>query len=105
MALPPITVTPDAAARAYAQIAGGTDAETNSAGAGTGFGDMLQRAVQGAIDAGHAADAQSLQAISGHADVTAVVTAVSKAELALQTTATIRDRVVAAYQDIMKMPI
>jgi flagellar hook-basal body complex protein FliE len=34
-----------------------------------------------------------------------VVAAVSKAELALQTTVTIRDRVVQAYQDIMRMPI
>jgi flagellar hook-basal body complex protein FliE len=30
---------------------------------------------------------------------------VAKAELALQTTAAVRDRVVQAYQDIMRMPI
>jgi flagellar hook-basal body complex protein FliE len=34
-----------------------------------------------------------------------VVSAVAKAELALQTTVAIRDRVVQAYQDIMRMPI
>ncbi len=43
--------------------------------------------------------------LSGNASVTDVVTAVAKAELTLQTAMTIRDRVVQAYQDIMKMPI
>jgi flagellar hook-basal body complex protein FliE len=33
------------------------------------------------------------------------VTAVSRAELALQTTVAVRDRVLQAYQDIIKMQI
>jgi flagellar hook-basal body complex protein FliE len=33
------------------------------------------------------------------------VLAISRAELALQTAVTVRDRVVAAYQDVMRMPI
>jgi flagellar hook-basal body complex protein FliE len=33
------------------------------------------------------------------------VLAVTKAELALQTTVALRDRVVAAYQEVMRMPI
>lgn len=40
-----------------------------------------------------------------HVDAQAVVEALSEAELALQTAVTIRDRVVAAYQDILRMPI
>ena len=43
--------------------------------------------------------------ISGHGNLTQVVMAVSRAQLALQTTTAIRDRVVSAYQDIMKMSI
>ena len=46
-----------------------------------------------------------MQAISGEGNLTDVVTALSRAELALQTATAIRDRVVSAYQDIMKMPI
>ena len=57
------------------------------------------------MPAGRQADAQSAAAISGGGNITEVVTAVSKAELALQTTVAIRDRVVQAYQDIMRMPI
>jgi flagellar hook-basal body complex protein FliE len=41
----------------------------------------------------------------GQGGVTDAVLAISRAELALQTTVAIRDRVVAAYQDIMRMPI
>ena len=46
-----------------------------------------------------------MHAIAGTGSLTDVVSAVSKAELALQTTVAIRDRVVQAYQDIMRMPI
>ena len=90
---------------AYSRVDIGSDATTPSAGAGSGFGDMLGRAMQGAVAAGHDADAQSMQAISGGGSITDVVTAVSKAELALQSTVAIRDRVVQAYQDIMRMAI
>jgi flagellar hook-basal body complex protein FliE len=98
MAIPVVTITPSAAAQAYSRVASG-------AAAGNGFGDVLGRAVQGVIDTSQTAEAKSLQAIAGGGDITDVVTAVSKAQLALQTTTAIRDRVVQAYQDIMKMPI
>ncbi len=74
-------------------------------GAMGGFGDMLQSALKGVVDQGHAADQQSMAAISGHGNLLEVVSAVSKAELSLQTTIAVRDRVVQAYQDIMRMPI
>ena len=72
---------------------------------GGGFGAALQRAVEGAVEAGHAADAGGVRALSGHGGVSEVVLALSKAELALQTAVAVRDRVVSAYQDVMRMPI
>ena len=98
MTMPIITVTPSTAANAYKSVDTGTSS-------GASFGGVLQRALQGAVDANQQAENLSTQAISGGGNLTEVVAAVSKAELALQTTATIRDRVVQAYQDIMKMPI
>ncbi|MDE2200119.1 MAG: flagellar hook-basal body complex protein FliE [Rhodospirillales bacterium] len=98
MAIPTLTVTPSAAAEAYRR------AEASGAGGGD-FGAVLDRAVQGVIDVNKQAETQSMQAIAGGGNITEVVAAVSKAELALQTTVAIRDRVVQAYQDIMKMPI
>jgi flagellar hook-basal body complex protein FliE len=91
------------AAGAYAQVDRGAGPDP-SAGFG-GFGAAMERAAQGVIDTGHQADAQAAAAISGTGNMTEVVAAVSRAELALQATSAIRDRMVQAYQDIMKTPI
>lgn len=98
--IPTVIVRPSTAAEAYAR----TDRGDNATPAG-GFGAVLRRAVDGAVEAGHEADAQTTKAISGGGNLTEVVTAVARAELALQSTVAIRDRVVQAYQDIMRMPI
>jgi flagellar hook-basal body complex protein FliE len=103
VAVPTITITPQQAARAYADTDRGPSAA--AADSLSGFGATLQRALGGVIETGHTADAQAMQAIAGQGNITDVVTAVSRAELALQTTVAIRDKVVQAYQDIMKMPI
>lgn len=72
---------------------------------GSGFGAALSRAMEQAVDAGRAADTTATQALTGQGSVTDVVMAVSRAELALQTAVAVRDKVVAAYQDVMRMPI
>jgi flagellar hook-basal body complex protein FliE len=97
--IPTITITPSTAANAYAKVDRG-----DTGGAGS-FGSVLQNALDGAIETGHTAETSAMQAISGEGNLTDVVTALSRAELALQTATAIRDRVVSAYQDIMKMPI
>ena len=99
--IPTIVVTPSAAADAYGRVDRG---EVGNGGAGD-FGATLQRALQGAADNFHAADAKAVEALSGGGNLTDVVTALARAELTLQTATTVRDRVVQAYQDIMKMPI
>jgi len=104
-AIPTITVTPFAAARAYGDTASGGAGAAAGGGSGGGFGATLQRAISGAIADGRVADRQATGAIAGQGDLTDVVTAVSRAELALQTATAIRDRFVQAYQDVMQMPI
>ena len=69
------------------------------------FGQVLSSALHGAVTQSQQAETQSRAAISGHGNLLDVVTAVSKAELSLQTTVAVRDRVVQAYQDIMHMAI
>jgi flagellar hook-basal body complex protein FliE len=98
--IPTITIRPSDAADAYAKVDRG-----DTGGSAGSFGSMLQNALSGAIDTGHAAETSAMQAISGEGNLTDVVTALSRAELTLQTATAIRDRVVSAYQDIMKMPI
>ena len=102
--IPTIVVTPSAATDAYAKI----DRGGQGIGAGGAAGDFsatLQRAMQGVIDSGHAAEGKATEAITGGGNLTEVVTALARAELTLQTATVIRDRVVQAYQDIIKMPI
>jgi flagellar hook-basal body complex protein FliE len=94
----------NAVLQAYQNVDSATPAP-NGGNAGDAFSSLLGRALDGAITTGKQADAQAAQAVSGHGDLTQVVTAVSQAELALQTTVAIRDRVLQAYQDIIKMPI
>ncbi|MDR3474394.1 MAG: flagellar hook-basal body complex protein FliE [Devosia sp.] len=98
--IPTMVITPSGAANAYAKVdRGDTGSDSGS------FGGALQRALESAVETGHVADTQAVQAISGAGNLTEVVTALSRAELTLQTATAIRDRVVQAYQDIMKMPI
>lgn len=94
-----MTVSPVTAAGAYGRAAAGQAPSLE------GFGTALSDALSGMVAAGHQADAQAARAITGGGNLTEVVTAVNRAELALQTTLAVRDRVVQAYQEIMRMPI
>jgi flagellar hook-basal body complex protein FliE len=100
--IPTIVVTPSTAADAYSRV------DRGDLGGGAASGDFsatLQRAMQGAVDEFHATDAKTMEALSGGGNLTDVVTALSRAELTLQTATAVRDRVLSAYQDIIKMPI
>ena len=97
-----ILVTPSRAAEAYRRTA----KDTGSADApGSSFGATVSQALDQAVQTGHTADQQAMLAISGGGNLTDVVTALSHAEMTMQTATAIRDRVVQAYQDIMRMPI
>jgi flagellar hook-basal body complex protein FliE len=73
--------------------------------AGGSFGDMLSKAFSSATEHGKAADAGVMGALSGKGDLVDVVTAVTESEVALETLVSVRDKVIAAYEEIMRMPI
>jgi flagellar hook-basal body complex protein FliE len=77
----------------------------SASGAGESFGDMLKHAAGNVVDTLAQGEKASFQAATGKADLAQVTEAVNNAEVAVQTVVAIRDRVVAAYQDIMRMPI
>jgi len=97
--------SPIAAVAAYRASAGQASPDPAAAGGAGSFADALSRATQDTVETMHAADAAAEAGIMGNASATEVVMAVARAELALQTTVAIRDRVVQAYQDVMRMPI
>ena len=97
-----LSISPAGAASAYARTQQGGP---GLAAGPSDFGAVLTKALDNTIAAGHSADSATAQALSGHANLTEVVTAVSRAELALQTATALRDRMVSAYQDVMRMAI
>lgn len=101
------------AASAYAQAAnriieGGEDKTGGTSGVGSSgpsFADLIKDSIGGAIATTKVSESASVNAISGKADVVDLVTAINDAEMTLQTVVAVRDRVVQAYQEIMRMPI
>lgn len=69
------------------------------------FGDMLAKATDQAIGLQRKSEQMSAAAVVGKADLTDVVSAVTNAEVTLQSVMAVRDKVVNAYQEIMRMPI
>lgn len=69
------------------------------------FASLVQDAVEGAAESLQTSEKLTMKAMTKEADLLDVVTAVTNAEMTLQTVVAVRDRVVQAYQDIIKMPI
>jgi len=99
-------VTPTNAVNAYLSTlrnAGSGGMEPRAQG--DDFAALLEGAAKNMVDATRASEATAQRALGGKADVNEVVTAVTNAEVALQTVVAVRDRVIQAYQEIMRMPI
>jgi flagellar hook-basal body complex protein FliE len=76
-----------------------------AAAAGLDFSSLIKGAISGVAQSGKAAETQAMAAAGGKADIVDVVTAVAESEAALETLVAVRDRVIAAYEEIMRMPI
>lgn len=76
-----------------------------AAGAESSFGAFLDRQATQAIDTLKEGERVSLAAVAGKASAHEVVRAVMAAEMTVQTVVSIRDRMVQAYQDIMRMTV
>ena len=87
------------ATQTYAQ--GKTAATPKSGGAESKFGAMAQNFTE-ALQS-HEQTARA--AMTGGADPQALVQALASSQLAVETVATVRDRVVEAYQEILRMPV
>lgn len=88
------------AAQRYAALRPATEPQ-EPVSPGTYFRDMVGD-LASTVRAGEQA---SLNAMTGTADQHSLVHALSQAELAVETAVTIRDRVVEAYQEILRMPV
>ncbi|NLS25587.1 Flagellar hook-basal body complex protein FliE [Sphingomonas sp. S2M10] len=100
------------ATKAYGKVASLGNTLSKAAGGGeigsdqpSGFGAMVENLVGGTADKLRTAEAASAKQVAGKGDLIDVVTAIGAAETALDTMVAVRDRVVGAYTDIMRMQI
>jgi flagellar hook-basal body complex protein FliE len=108
-------INPAAAANAYAalgrvgadigNIGRGSAGAGGALGEGPNFSSILKDVVSAVSQAGAHADTQTQAAALGTANMIDVVTAVAESETAISTLVSVRDKVIAAYEDILKMPI
>jgi flagellar hook-basal body complex protein FliE len=103
--------SPTTAANAYASLARLTDPASGfgkgaqEGSSGPNFGELVKEAIGSLTQASRASDAQSQQMAAGKANIVDVVTAVAETEVAIDTLVSVRDKVVSAYEEIMRMPI
>jgi flagellar hook-basal body complex protein FliE len=101
-------MNPLMAARAYAATQGTGGATAGAAVAEAGgpdFSQLVQNVMGDMTQATRAAETQMTQTVQGQGSMIDVVTAVSAAEASLETVIAVRDQVIQAYQEIMRMPI
>lgn len=70
-----------------------------------GFGDTLNRLVQAVETSGSEANTAVSQMVEGTGDVHDAMIALQRADLTFQLSMQIRNKLVAAYQEIMRMPV
>jgi flagellar hook-basal body complex protein FliE len=105
--------TPSIAASAYARLARlaepggglGKSAGEGTIGQGPNFAAVLKDAVASIAEAGKSSDTQVQAMATGKANIVDVVTAVAETETAIATLVSVRDKVIQAYEEIMRMPI
>lgn len=69
------------------------------------FGSLVRQSVDALGTQANATDQAIGRAVTGQADLVNIVTAVAESETAVQTLVSVRDKVIAAYEDVMRMTI
>ncbi len=72
---------------------------------GTAFSEMVKAFADKTVDANLFSEKETMAAVDKESDLVDIVSAVANAEVTLDTVVTIRDRVIQAYQEIIRMPI
>jgi flagellar hook-basal body complex protein FliE len=106
-----MTIPASAAANAYRAVSRlgegasrGGQAPAGAAG-GEDFGSLLREAVGSFATQARQTEARTQAFTAGRAELVDVVTAVAETEVTLETLVSVRDRMIQAYEEIMKMPI
>jgi flagellar hook-basal body complex protein FliE len=101
-------VTPLIAAKAYAAVQDSASIGGGDKAKGTGdtsFGQLVQNAIDDAVQASKGAETQMSNQLQGKGSLIDVATSISSAQASLETVMAVRDQVISAYQEIMRMSI
>ncbi len=90
---------------AAATLAGAPNIAIGAEATAASFGEILQQFAGQTVDSIRKGEAASIAAVEGKGSVQNVVSAVMQAERDLHTAMALRDKAVAAYQDISRMAI
>jgi len=85
-------------------VAPSTGGSTPAVASG-GFGEALARMVESSEAAAGDANNKVASMLDGSGDVHDAMIALQRAEIALQLTVQVRNKLVQAYQDVMRMPV
>jgi len=84
---------------------GARPATEPAAGGTGGNGSAFGRAAESFAQTVENGDQVAMAAMTGRADSHSLVTALAQSELAVETAVAVRDKVVEAYQEILRMPV
>lgn len=90
---------------AYENAASTKPENTQSLPDGQDFSSMVAEAAQKAVETVRTGDEMALAGLQGQAGLQQVVEATMAMETTVQVSVALRDKLVEAYQDIMRMPI
>ena len=82
-----------------------TPASSSSAVSSTGFSDTLEKVLGAVEDSNGQANQAVSKMLDGSGDVHEAMIAMQKADTMFQLTVQIRNKIVQAYQDVMRMPV
>jgi len=98
MAVPSIAAGSYAAAQKLIDTSGG-------GASASGFGDLVKQSLASFDGQAKAVDHQVASTVAGRADYVSVATSVAESETAIETLVAVRDKVLAAYEEIMRMTV
>lgn len=81
------------------------DTPTSASGGAQGFGETLERLIEATEASNRDANIAVVDMMSGTGDVHDAMLAMQRADLTLQLTVQVRNKLVQAYQDIMRTPV
>jgi flagellar hook-basal body complex protein FliE len=105
MALPADGISNALSAYQRVSNSGASGIESRDQGQEEDFADLVKGAIKAAVKINQESENVSMASVAGNSDLNDVVTAIAEAEVSLRVVVSVRDKVIEAYKDVLRMPI